>query len=172
MSVNGVEGEVTHIGGRAVTVRTWDHIELVIPNTEIFNKSFTNLTAKDNVVRIVTYVKASRLDSPHQIRLIIQNVLNTHKEVQKDPAPEVYLKEMNDSLTTFELRYYVNIRQVTSRTSVVSSVLMRIWDEFATHGFKTPYPQQEIFIRNETSTVMPILLQENAEADLSLNKTL
>jgi len=49
----------------------------------------------------------------------------------------------------FELRYYVNIRQVSSRVSVASSVLMKIWDMFAQHGIKPPHPQQEIFIRNE-----------------------
>jgi potassium efflux system protein len=136
-----------------VTIRTWDHVELVVPNTEIFNKSFTNWTARDNTVRIVTFIKISRYDNPHEVKIIIQNILNGHKDVLKDPVPEVFLKEMSDSLINFELRYYVNIRQVKSRTSVVSSVLMTIWDEFAIHGIKPPYPQHEIFLRSETPSL-------------------
>lgn len=163
VSVAGIEGEVTHIGGRAVTVRTWEHMELVVPNTEIFNKSFTNWTAKDNTVRIVTFVKISRYDNPHEVKIIIQNILNGHKDVLKDPVPEVFLKEMSDSLINFELRYYVNIRQVKSRTSVVSSVLMAIWDEFAVHGIKPPYPQHEIFLRSETPSLPPVALLESKE---------
>jgi len=149
VNISGAEGEVTHIGSRAVSVRTWDYTDLVVPNTEIFNKSFTNWTARDNTVRTVVHIKISRHDNPHDVKVIIQNVVATHKEVLREPAPEVYLKEMTDTLMDFELRYCVNIRQVKSRTSVMSAVLMSIWDAFAAHGIKTPYPQQEIVLRRE-----------------------
>lgn len=149
VNISNVEGEVIHIGSRAVTVRTWDHMELVVPNTEIFNKAFTNWTAHDNIVRTVIRIKISRYDNPHQVKVIIQNILANHNEILKDPLSEVYLKEMTDYVMEFELRYYVNIRQVHSRVSVMSSVLMTIWDTFAQHGIKPPYPQHEIFLKNE-----------------------
>lgn len=148
VSINGTEGEVMYIGSRAVTVRTWDHMELVVPNTEIFNKSFVNWTAKDNIVRTVVSIKVSRQDNPHEVRVIIHNVLITHKEILKDPPAEVYLKEISDTVMEFELRYYVNIRQVKSRTNVTSAILMNIWDTFGHHGIKAPYPQHEVFLRN------------------------
>jgi len=149
VNINGIEGEVTHIGSRAVTVKTWDYMELVVPNAEIFNKAFTNWTAKDNIVRSVIHIKISRYDNPHAVKSIIQTVLSQHEDVLKDPAPEVYLKDMSDTLIDIELRYFVNIRLVKSRTSVASTVLMTIWDEFAVHGIKPPYPQQEIVLRRE-----------------------
>ena len=150
---DGVEGEVTNIGGRAVTVKTWDHMELVVPNAEVFNKSFTNWTAKDNTVRTIVAIKISRYDDPHIVTNIIHHVLDTHKEVLKDPPHEVFLKDMSDILMEFEVRYFVNIRQVKSRICVTSSLLMGIWDEFAKYGIKPPYPQQEIFLRNEVASV-------------------
>lgn len=149
VNINGVEGEVAHIGSRAVRVRTWDHMELLVPNTEIYYKAFTNWTARDNIVRSILHIKISRHDNPHSVKVIIQNVLSAHKDILKDPVPEVFLKEMSDMLMEFELRYFVNIRLVKSRTSVISSVLMNIWDAFTQHGIKPPHPQQEIFIRNE-----------------------
>jgi potassium efflux system protein len=150
VNINNFEGEVIAIGGRAVTVRTWDHMELMVPNAEIFNKSFTNWTAKDNIVRSVIPIQISRYDNPHEVGTIIKTVLAAHPDVLKDPPQEVFLKEMTDTRMEFELRYFVNIRHVKSRTSVVSSVLMNIWDEFARCGIKPPYPQHEIFLRSET----------------------
>jgi potassium efflux system protein len=89
----------------------------------------------------------------------MQQVLTEHKDVLNDPVPEVFLKEMNDTLMDFEIRYYVNIRQVKSRTSVASSVLMQIWDIFTLHGIKPPFPQQEIVLKSE----MPMIdLQRKA----------
>ncbi len=149
VSVGGMEGDVIHIGSRAVTVCTWDNMELVVPNTEIFNKSFINWTARNNIVRSVLHIHIDLNDNPHEVKVIIQNVLAAHKDVLKTPTPEVYLKEMNNGLMDFEVRYYVNIRQVASRTSVMSSVLMTIWDEFEKHGIKPPYPQREVVIRSD-----------------------
>lgn len=147
VSINNIEGEVTHIGSRAVTVRTWDYMDLVVPNTEIFNKSFTNWTYKDNIVRSVVCVKIGRQDNPHDVKMIIHTVLAEHKKVLNEPVPEVFLKQMDDTTMDFEIRYYVNIRLVKSRTSITSDVLMSIWDAFAKHGIKPPYPQQEIYLR-------------------------
>lgn len=151
VNISGFEGEVMGVGSRAITIRTWDHMELVVPNTEIFNKSFTNWTAKDNIVRTVVPVQISRHDNPHEVKEIIQNVLASHHEVLAEPQSEVFLKEMTDSRMEFEIRYYVNIRHVRSRTSVTSVILMKIWDEFGRHGIKPPYPQHEIFLRGDMS---------------------
>ncbi len=161
VNISGYEGEVTHIGGRAITVRTWDHMELVVPNTEIFSKPFTNWTAKDTIVRSLVQIKTSRHDNPHEIKTMVHNVLLEHKDILKEPMPEVYLKSMTDVLLEFELRYYVNIRLVASRTSVISAVLMKVWDEFASHGIKPPYPQHEIFLRGDTPMLEVLTAGDN-----------
>lgn len=165
VNINGVEGEVTHIGSRAITVKTWDNMDLVVPNSEIFNKSFTNWTAKDSTVRTVVHLKISRQDNPHEVKIIIHNAVSGHKDVLQDPPPEVYLKEMTDTLMDFELRYFVNIRQVKSRTNVMSAVLMRIWDAFAAHGIEPPYPQQEIVLRREMPKIGLISQPDGAQVN-------
>jgi len=149
IQINNYEGEVTHIGGRAVSLRTWDNMEVLVPNSEVFNKSFTNWTAQDNIVRSVIPIKIGRCDNPHEVRDIIYGVLTHHKEVLKEPVPEVYLKQIDDTVMEFEVRYHVNIRQVKSRINVISSVLLAVWDEFTKHGIKPPYPQHEIFLRRD-----------------------
>lgn len=161
INVGEFEGEVERIGSRAVTISTWDHMELVVPNTEIFNKSFTNWTAKDNVVRSIGSVKISRHDNPHEVKVIIQKILTTNEDILKEPMPEVLLKEMSDTLMEFEMRYYVNIRQVKSRVSVMSAVLMSIWDAFAHHGIKPPYPQHQVFLRSDALTAPVLKLDDD-----------
>ncbi|HSW93605.1 MAG TPA: mechanosensitive ion channel domain-containing protein [Gammaproteobacteria bacterium] len=147
ISINGCEGDVTHIGGRAVTIRTWDHMEVIIPNAEIFSKSFTNWTSKDNIIRTVLVIKMDRQDNPHTVRKIIHEVLERHKDVLSDPVPEVFMKELIDELMEFEVRYYTNLRQIKSRASLRSEVLLDIWDAFEKHGIKPPYPHHEVVLK-------------------------
>ena len=148
ITIGGYEGEVTHIGGRAVTVRTWDHMDVLVPNAEVFSKSFTNWTAKDSIVRTVIAIKINRYDSPHDVQTLIHKVLASHKNVLNDPMPEVLLTEMSEALVEFEVRYFVNLRQVTSRIGVRSEVLIAIWAAFEKHGIKPPYPHHEITLKN------------------------
>jgi len=148
ISINDCEGEVMHIGGRAVTVRTWDHMEVIVPNAEIFSKSFTNWTAKDNIVRTVISLKINRNDSPHDVQAVIHQVLIQHKDVLADPVPEVFLKELVDGLVEFEVRYFINLRQIKSRVGLRSEVLMSIWEAFEKHGIQAPYPHHEIYVKD------------------------
>ena len=155
VTISGYEGEVMHIGGRAVTVRTWDHMEVLVPNAEIFSKTFTNWTAKDHVVRSVVTLKIHRHDRPQQVQELIYQTLANRKDVLIDPAPEVFLKELADELIEFEVRYFVNLRSIKSRICVRSEVLMAIWDTFEKNNIKPPYPYHEIHIKSGN---MPLLL--------------
>lgn len=147
--VNDQEGKVTHIGSRAVTVRTWDHMEIIVPNTEIFNKSFINWTVQDDIVRTVISIKIDRKDSPYEVQKLIHSVLKENKDVLFDPEPEVFLKDMVDNHSEFEVRYYINVRKVHSRVGVRSDVLFSLWQAFDKHGIKIPNLQREIFIKNQ-----------------------
>ncbi len=150
------EGEVMHIGGRAVTVRTWDHMEVLVPNAEIFSKTFTNWTAKDSIVRTVIAIKIRRHDSPSDVQALIYQTLANHQNVLSEPASEVFLKELADEQIEFEVRYFVNLRQVKSRISVRSEVLVLIWQAFETHGIQPPYPQHEVLIRGSVPLLAPV----------------
>lgn len=147
VSINGHEGEVTHIGGRAVTMRTWDHMEVIVPNAEIFSKTFTNWTAKDNIVRTVITLNINRHDKPQDVQEVIYHILERNKDVLTDPAPEVFLKELTDGLIEFEIRYYLNLRQVKSRIGLRSEILMSIWEAFEKHGIHPPYPLHEVVVK-------------------------
>ena len=149
VNINEVEGEVTHIGSRAVTIKTWDYADYVVPNVEIFNKSFTNWTFKDNIVRCVMTLKINRRDNPHEIQTLIHQVLTHHQSVLKEPPPEVFLKQISEMTMDFEIRFYVNIRLIISRISVMSDIFIHIWDEFEKHGIKPPYPKHEVMVNKE-----------------------
>lgn len=157
VTIGGHEGEVTHIGGRAVTVRTWDHMEVLVPNAEIFSKSFINWTAKDHIIRTVVTIKIRRHESPHNVQDLISQTLAGHKDVLKEPFYEVFLKELAEELIEFEVRYFVNLRQVKSRLSVRSDVLFAIWETFEKHGIQPPAPQHEIHIKGALPLLTPQL---------------
>jgi len=149
VSVNQFEGEVTNIGGRAVTIRTWDHLEVLVPNSEIFSKSFTNWTAKDNIVRTVIDLKIDRHEHPQEVQSVIYELLEKNKDILKEPTAEVFLKEVTDELMEFDVHYYVNLRQIKSRISLRSEILIQIWEALKAKGIKPPdHHHKQLFKRH------------------------
>jgi potassium efflux system protein len=149
VAINDQEGDVVHIGSRAVTIRSWDHIDVVVPNSEIFSKTFLNLTAKDNIVRCIIKIQIDRHDKPLTVQSIIYEVLFANNNVLKEPIPEVFLNELAEGIINIEVRYYVNLRLIRSRAEIRSQVLTGIWKAFQENGIESPYPAHEVILSGE-----------------------
>lgn len=140
------EGEVTHIGMRSLTVKTWDNQEVIIPNSDVISTAFTNWTHSDDIVRTVVVIGVSYDSDPHRARDLILGVLQRHAAVMRDPEPQVWLQEFASSSVNFHVQYFMDLR-LYSRLEVKSEVLFGVWDAFREAGIRIPYPQQDVYIR-------------------------
>lgn len=142
------EGEVVQTGMRSMTIRTWDHMEVIVPNADMFTKAFVNWTHHDNIVRTVITLKLSREDDPHDVQRLILELLYHHESVTNDPIPEVIMNELSESLIEMQVRYYVFITPQRTRAGVRSEVLFAIWDCFKKNNIRAPHPQYDLILKN------------------------
>lgn len=139
ITLGNFEGRVAHIGIRSMRVCSWDNTEVLIPNAETFNKPFTNWTHQDSIVRTVIPIKVSRADDPVMIQQLILDVLAVIPEIVNDPPSQVFLKQIDDALIEFEIRYFINV-QLYTRFEIRSKVLFAITAQFKAAGIKPPIP--------------------------------
>jgi potassium efflux system protein len=144
------EGIVTNTGIRSLKIQTWDHLEVIVPNTDMFTKPFVNWTHQDSIVRTVIKISVDRGDDPHLIQKIVYEALRGKREVVNDPKPEVFMKEMGESFD-FEIRYFINLKEVESRPRIRSDILFAIWDTFKKHDIKVPYPQYDVRVMEKNT---------------------
>ncbi len=142
------EGEVCQTGMRSMTIKTWDNMEVIVPNADMFTKPFVNWTHHDNIVRTVITLKIHREDDPHKVQNLILGVLASLKSVAKDPVPEVIMNEISESLIEMQVRYYVLITPTRTRAGVRSEVLFAIWDCFKHNNIRAPHPQYDLIVKN------------------------
>lgn len=142
------EGEVAHIGIRSMRVSSWDNMEVLIPNAETFNKPFTNWTHQDSIVRTVLPIKVSRADDPVLIQQLITDVLESMPEVVAEPPLQVFLKQIDDALVEFEVRYYMNVH-THNRFEIRSKVLFAIMAAFKEAGVQAPIPPVRVELNKE-----------------------
>ena len=141
------EGQVSRIGMRSLSVKTWDNQEIIIPNADVISNSFTNWTRSNSVLRTVLYLGVSYDANPHTVKGLIQEVVEHHSQILDDPGPAVFLHEFADSSVNFRVQYFCD----TSRYSLMqlrSEVLFGIWDTLAKNGVEIPFPQRVLHVRS------------------------
>ena len=89
-------------------------------------------------------IKVDRLDDPQKVQLLIYDVLKQFPSLVADPKPEVFLKEISESLIELEVRYFINLQVDGSRPRIRSEVLFAIWQCFKENGIRPPYPHYDI----------------------------
>lgn len=146
VTIGNYEGEVIHIGMRAVMIMTDDRQELLVPNANVFSQAFVNWTYRDSVVRSIVPLKINRVDDPHRVREIIFEVLKAVPEILAKPAVVVYLKRLDEALLEFQVEYYVDMKKIYSRNAIKSKVLLAIWDRFKSEGIHAPESAYEVLM--------------------------
>ena len=146
VTVGSYEGEITYIGIRSATVRTWDNQEVIIPNAELVSNAFTNWTRSDPVVRTVLYVGVSYDGDPRLAQKVIEEAVTMQPEVLLQPAPRILLYDFADSSVNFRVQYYIDVSQF-SRLEIKSKVMFAIWDALAEADIEIPFPQRDVHIR-------------------------
>ncbi|MFA5960286.1 MAG: mechanosensitive ion channel domain-containing protein [Tatlockia sp.] len=148
ITLGGYEGRVAHIGIRSMRVSSWDNMEVLIPNAETFNKPFTNWTHQDSIVRTVIPIKVSRADDPALVQQLICDVLAVIPEIVPEPPAQVFLKQIDDALIEFEVRYFINV-EVHSRFEVRSNILFALMAQFKAAGIKAPIPPISVELKEQ-----------------------
>lgn len=150
ITVGEHEGRVAHIGIRSMRVSSWDNTEILIPNAETFNKPFINWTHQDSVVRTAIPIKVSREDDPMLVQSLIFEVLAIIPEILDEPPSQVLLKQVDEALINFEVRYFIDVRLHT-RFEIRSKFLFALMAQFKAAGIRPPIPPLSIEIKESKS---------------------
>ncbi len=144
ITVGTNEGEVMHIGMRATTIRTWDNMDVIIPNAETVSQSLMNWTHQDAIVRTTFTMRTGFAENPVQAQALILQTIRMHENILKKPEPSVLLQEFGESALVFQIRYYVNVSEGEIRPHVKSEVLLRLWEVLRAAGINIPYTRNVI----------------------------
>jgi small-conductance mechanosensitive channel len=140
-----VFGEVTRIGIRSSTVRTWQGAEVIVPNADLISQQVTNWTLSDRRRRMEIPVGVEYGSDP---KLIIETLVTAamiDDRVLRFPEPYVLFMGFGDSSLDFELRAWTD--DFDSFMRVRSAVCVAIVDALQAAGLHIPFPQRDLHVK-------------------------
>ncbi|MEN8181397.1 MAG: mechanosensitive ion channel domain-containing protein, partial [Myxococcota bacterium] len=107
VEVGTLLGDVTRIGIRSSTVRTFDGAEVIVPNANLVSEQVINWTLSDRQRRMDVVVGVRYGTDPERVLAILQQVAEAHPQVLRAPAPVALFRGFGDSSLDFLLRVWV-----------------------------------------------------------------
>lgn len=150
VEVAGTQGIVEDIGSRSTTIKTWDGLDVVLPNRYFLENSVTNWTGTDLKKREILKVSVGYDSDTRDVEKILLDVVGGHSQVLKSPAPFVIFKDFGNDGLEFEIYYWFELRK-GSGAKISSDMRHHIAAVFKREGIDIPYPQRVIHMAETPS---------------------
>lgn len=148
IEVNGVLGEVSGISLRATTIKTYDNVDMVIPNADFVSGSVVNWTMNDPRIRGKIEVGVDYDSDVRLVERLLIQVARESKLVLKEPPPRVRFVHFGDSALNFTL--YAWFYNAADRFEFMTEGRYRILELFREHNITIPFPEQTLNINEGT----------------------
>jgi small-conductance mechanosensitive channel len=140
-------GQIRKIGIRAISVVTRDRKEYLIPNENLMVNQVVNWSYSSREVRVKAPVGVSYgSDLDLAEKLMMQAAVESPR-VLAQPEPKVLLMNFGPNSVEFEIRFWITDPE-EGVSGVRSEVLKRVWHLFKEHGIELPFPQLDLYLRD------------------------
>ncbi len=146
VEVNGVRGDVTVIGMRSSTVRTFDGAEVIIPNSQFISSEFVNWTLSDRQRRITLPVGVAYGSDPEETIRVMTEATCATEDILAYPEVRVIFSGFGESSLDFEVRAWTN--RFESWRQVQSALGINICHALRDAGIGIPFPQRDLHLRS------------------------
>ena len=142
ISVAGFTGKVSDVSIRATEMRTFDGLQVLIPNSEVYTSPITNFT-KASVRRLALRIGVSYGTDLGKAEKAIRKVLSSHEFVLDTPEPFIAVDRLNESSVDFLVRpfckgeHYFDLRY---------SLPQLVKEEFDRQKIEIPFPHRKIIM--------------------------
>jgi len=155
----GVEGLVKKISIRSTQIESFDHADIIVPNSELISGNLTNWLHKSWNGRIRLQIGVAYGSDTEKVRDILVGIARDHRQViLNNPRmhdPKVLFLSFGDNSLDMELRFFV--RNIQDRFDIQSDINFAIDKAFRENDIEIPFPQRVVWMREEEADKIPEL---------------
>lgn len=154
-------GTVRKVGARTSVVETRDDIIIFVPNSKLIGENVTNWSHISRVARFHVDVGVAYGSDTELVKKLLLQAAEDHPKVMKSPKPFVRFLDFGNSSLDFELLFWS--RDFIRIENIKSDLRFSIDTAFRTNKVEIPFPQQDLWIRSNTTKIGTSPAAENSD---------
>jgi len=143
IEVGNTFGEISHLGGRYVSVTTRDGREYLVPNEDLITSQVVNWSHTNTRVRLEVEFGVAYSADPLEVRALAIEAAKSARRVLAVPSPVCHLTEFGDSSVNYLLRFWITDPSA-GVVNIRSEVLIALWYALKQSDIAIPFPQREM----------------------------
>ncbi len=151
VQAGGEMGIVEEITLFTTQMRSPDNKVIIVPNSNITGGNIVNFSAKETR-RVDLTIGVSYSDDLQKVKAVLADILAKDERILKDPEPTIGVVALADSSIDFAVRPWVN---AADYWGVYFDTLQTVKERFDAEGIQIPFPQRDIHIYRDPSSLAP-----------------
>ncbi len=153
IEVDGKEGKVLDSNWRSTRVLTRDDDVIHVPNSVMAKGNVLNFSAPTALHLCRREVSVEYDAPPNKVRSVLVKLMGGVEGILKDPAPDVFVADFDDSGILYEMRFW--IEDYSRRGRIEAEIMRGVWYHLKREGLSMPYPVRDVYLRREKPSRKP-----------------
>ena len=153
---DGTLGQVKQITIRSTVIRTFDGLDLIVPNSEFISGRVATWTYGDDWRRLHIPFGVAYGSDPEKVREVASSAARSVPlTVEDDHHPiRVWFKGFGDSSLDFDLVVWIRLYHARPLTGMISDYYYALYRALSEAGIEIPFPQRDLHLRSVDSQIL------------------
>jgi len=146
-----LSGTVTDMRIRSTTIKTFDNIDIIIPNSSFIQNNVINLTLEDKIRRLhIPFGVAYGSDIGHVKEAILKALDESELIfIRNDEERKADIRMVMMNASSLDLELVVWVDRSLKQISLPSDFLILIYNALRKNNIEIPFPQMDIHMKSE-----------------------
>ena len=146
IEIDAWQGTVESVGNRSTRIRRSDGVHLLVPNSQLLERTVVNWTLVDQEIRTTVRVGVEYGSPVRQVSELILQAVTEQDLVKDDPAPGIVFEDFGDNSLVFDAYFWCDVTGEKLLREIRSDIRFRICDLFAQNGIVVAFPQRDVHL--------------------------
>jgi small-conductance mechanosensitive channel len=146
IELDSATGVVEQVGNRSTRIRRSDGVHMLVPNSQLLERTVVNWTLVDREIRTTVRVGVAYGSPVQKVAELIQKAVAEQPESKAQPAPSVVFEDFGDNALIFDAYFWCDVGGEKALREIRSGVRFRISQLFDDNGIVIAFPQRDVHL--------------------------
>jgi small-conductance mechanosensitive channel len=146
IEIDSSQGTVERIGTRSTRIRRVDGVHMLVPNSQLLERTVVNWTLVDQEIRSTLRVGVAYGSPVKKVAELILQAVTEQEDVKQTPAPSVFFEDFGDNALLFDAYFWCDVSGEKQMRQVRSEIRFRISELFDKNDIVIAFPQRDIHL--------------------------
>ena len=161
IEIDNAQGIVEAVGTRSTRIRRTDGVHLLVPNSQLLERTVVNWTLVDREIRTIVRVGVEYGSPVRLVADLILQAVQEHDLIKKTPNPSVVFDDFGDNALIFDAYFWSDVGGEKALRDIRSDVRFRITELFAENGIVVAFPQRDVHLDTSSPLELRMLKDED-----------